>query len=266
MVHKSIEKALILKNQALTPEIHEMVLGVKTTLGVTPGQFINLYCKDGSRLLPRPISISEADEKGGTLRLIYKVLGKGTEEFANLQKYEEIDYLGPLGKGFTLEKDDGKTETQETQEILIIGGGVGVPPLLELSKQLKGKKRVLLGFEKESILIEDFKKVATEVAVATTTGDEGIKGTVMDLLEQGAYAPKKIYSCGPKGMLKAVQAWGRERNIPMELSLEERMACGIGACLVCTCKTKEGPHEEDWSYKRVCKDGPVFKGDEVMFE
>ena len=263
MDNKSIEKALILKNEALTPEIYEMVLGVKSTSEATPGQFINLYCKDGSRLLPRPLSISEVDQKAGTLRLIYKVLGSGTREFAKLQKYEEIDYLGPLGKGFSLEFADEKSEEQE---ILIIGGGVGVPPLLELAKQLQGKKRVLLGFEKESILVEDFKKVAREVAVATTTGDEGIKGTVMDLLEQGEYAPVKIYSCGPKGMLQAVQAWGREGNIPMELSLEERMACGIGACLVCTCKTQEGPHEEDWNYKWVCKDGPVFKGEEVVFE
>ncbi len=263
MEKKRIETARILKNEALTREIYEMLLGVKSTSGAEPGQFINLYCKDGSRLLPRAISISEVDEKAGTFRLIYKVLGKGTQEFSRLHKNEEIDYLGPLGKGFTLEGDH---EKPEEQEILIIGGGVGVPPLLELSKRLKGKKRVLLGFEKESILTEDFKKVATEVAVATTTGAEGIKGTVMDLLEQGKYAPGKIYSCGPKAMLRAVQAWGRERNIPMELSLEERMACGVGACLVCTCKIKEGPHEEDWNYKRVCKDGPVFNGDEVVFE
>lgn len=263
MDHKSIEKALVLKNEALTPEIYEMILGVKTTRDVAPGQFINLYCKDGSRLLPRPISICEVKENGATLRLIYKVLGKGTEELATLQKYEEIDYLGPLGKGFSLEE---KENLGDEHEILIIGGGVGVPPLLELVKQLKGKKRVLLGFEKESILIEDFQKVARDVAVATTTGDEGIKGTVLDLLERGEYAPVKIYSCGPKGMLKAVKDWGTKRDIPMELSLEERMACGIGACLVCTCKIQEGPHDEDWNYQRVCKDGPVFKGEEVMFE
>jgi len=219
------------------------------------------------------------------------VLGEGTKEFASLRVNEVIDYIGPLGKGFTLETKEametkGNMETKgsgkskdameitdarveknpEDKEILIIGGGVGVPPLLELSKRLKGKKRVLLGFETESILIEDFKKVASEVAVATTSGTEGIKGTVMDLLEQKEYTADQIYSCGPKGMLKAVQAWARERNIPTELSLEERMACGIGACLVCTCKTKEGPHEADWNYQRVCKDGPVFNGEEVMFE
>ncbi len=259
MEKKNIEKARILKNQALTPEIYEMVVDVGKTLDAVPGQFLNLYCKDGSRLLPRPISICEVDEKMGTFRLIYKVLGKGTEEFTTLKENEKIEYLGPLGTGFTLEESDNK-------EILIIGGGVGVPPLLELSKRLKGKKRVLLGFEKESILTGDFKKVAREVTVATTTGTEGIKGTVMDLLEEGEYVPDRIYSCGPKGMLKAVQAWARERNIPMELSLEERMACGIGACLVCTCKIKEGPHIEDWNYQRVCKDGPVFNGEEVVFE
>lgn len=263
MEKKRIKKGRILINEPITPEIFEMVLAVENPGEASPGQFLNLYCKDGSRLLPRAISIGEVDRERGAFRLIYKVLGKGTHEFSTLEKDEEIQYLGPLGKGFTPEDGDGKSGEEE---ILIIGGGVGVPPLLELSKQLKGRKRVLLGFEKESILTEDFKKVATEVAVATTTGAEGIKGTVMDLLDRGEYAPKKIYSCGPKGMLKAVQAWGRARKIPMELSLEERMACGIGACLVCTCKIQEGPHGEDWNYQRVCKDGPVFKGEEVVFE
>lgn len=263
MEKKRMEKGKILKNEPLTPDIYEMVLEVKNFSKAQAGQFVNLYCKDGARLLPRAISIGEVDSDAGTFRLIYKVLGKGTQEFANLRRGEEINYLGPLGKGFSPEEQN---EKEEEQDILIIGGGVGVPPLLELTKQLRGKKRVLLGFEKESILIEDFQRVATEVAVATATGAEGIKGTVMDLLDQGAYTPTKIYGCGPKGMLKALQAWGKARSIPMELSLEERMACGIGACLVCTCKIKEGPHEEDWAYQRVCKDGPVFNGDEVVFE
>lgn len=267
MEKKGIKKARILKNQALTPRIYEMVLETEEISETLPGQFLNLYCKDGSRLLPRPISICEVDEKSGSFRLIYKVLGKGTEEFTSFKINDYIDYLGPLGTGFTLETTDAAVKKNpQDKEILIIGGGVGVPPLLELSKRLKGNKRVLLGFETESILIEDFKKVAAEVSVATTTGTEGIKGTVMDLLEQREYMPDQVYSCGPKGMLKAVQSWARERNIPSELSLEERMACGIGACLVCTCKTREGPHEEDWSYQRVCKDGPVFNGEEVMFE
>ncbi len=258
MEKKNINKARILKNEALGPEIYQMVLEVGDTGEAVPGQFVNLYCKDGARLLPRAISICEVDRKAGTFRLIYKVLGRGTEEFTQLKENEEIDWLGPLGSGFTLNTED--------REILLIGGGVGVPPLLELAKRLTGKKRVLLGFENESILTGDFSKVAAEVAVATTSGTEGIKGTVMDLLEQKEYLPDRIYSCGPKGMLKAVKDWARERNIPAELSMEERMACGIGACLVCTCKINEGPDPRDWNYQRVCKDGPVFNAEEVMFE
>lgn len=264
MGKKHIEKARILKNEALTPDIYNLILLVNEIPETDPGQFLNLYCNDGSRLLPRPISICEVDAAAKTFRLIYKVTGKGTEEFSKLHEGEEIEYMGPLGTGFSLEKAE-KIEKKD-KEILLIGGGVGVPPLLELAKGLKGKKRVLLGFESDSILIEEFKEVSEEVKIATTQGTEGVKGTVMDLLSQEEIRADQIYSCGPRGMLKAVQGWARDRKIPAELSLEERMACGIGACLVCTCKTKEGPHEADWNYQRVCKDGPVFNAEEVIFE
>ena len=255
---KNIENGKILTNTPLVPGVYQMVLQTKRSVEVSPGQFLNLYCKDGSRLLPRAISICEVvDEK--SLRLVYKTVGEGTREFSKLAPGEEIEYLGPLGKGFDL-------PTKTDREILIIGGGVGVPPLLELAKRLTGNIKVLLGFETRSILVEDFKKQATEVAVATASGEEGIRGTVMDLLETEGYTPDIIYSCGPKGMLRAVQSWAASRSIPAQLSLEERMACGIGACLVCSCKTKEGPDPQDWSYRRVCKDGPVFNGEEVVFE
>lgn len=253
-----MKNGVIIRNRAITREIYEMEIQVDETVEPRPGQFLNLYCKDGSRILPRPISICEWKKAEGVYRLVYKVVGEGTKEFTEWQKGDSVRYLGPLGNGFFL--DDSKPSGKET--VLLIGGGVGVPPLLELSKHIPGKLKVLLGFEEEEILIEDFKKQNAEVLFSTTEGSRGIKGTVMDLLDDGDVKADRIYTCGPKGMIKAVLNYSTVHQIPTEVSLEERMACGIGACLVCNCKTKST--DQEWEYKRVCKDGPVFTGEEVM--
>lgn len=254
---KTMVKASIIKNLEIAPGIYEMILLSKELVETGfPGKFVNLYIEDGQHLLPRPISICETDKNQQTLRLIYAVIGKGTKKLSIMKEKEEIRILGPLGNGFSLERGKGKN--------IIIGGGIGVPPLLELIKNLQGKTIVYLGFRCNPILVEDFKKYADEVYVATEDGSEGYKGNVLELMEQHQAKGDMLYSCGPKPMLKAVADWAKENNIDGELSLEERMACGIGACLVCTCKTaeKEG---EDWEYKRVCKDGPVFSRDEVIW-
>ncbi|SDK93920.1 dihydroorotate dehydrogenase electron transfer subunit [Natronincola ferrireducens] len=249
-------KAKIMKNEEISPQIYEMIF-LSKEIGEQgfPGKFVNLYCEDGRHLLPRPISICEIDKNNHTIRLIYAIVGEGTKQISHLRVGDKVKVLGPLGNGFTVEKGNGKN--------IVIGGGIGVPPLLELVKHLKGSTTVYLGFRCNPILIEEFKKYVDYVYVATEDGSYGHKGNVLELIKQHNPIGDRVYSCGPKPMLKAIGEWAKEQDLPAELSLEERMACGIGACLVCTCKTQG---KEDWEYKRVCKDGPVFSRDEVIWE
>lgn len=255
---KSIQEAKIIKNQEIAPNIYEIVLEAeKIGLEAQIGQFVNLYVGRGEHLLPRPISICEIDRDRGRLRLIYGVVGKGTKEFAKLSAGEHIRVLGPMGNGFAV---DEKAENH-----LVIGGGIGVPPLLELVKHLQGNITVFLGFRSNPILVEDFKKLGAAVYIATDDGSGGLRGTVGDLLARHNPTADMIYTCGPKPMLKAVAHWGEDRQIPVQVSMEERMACGIGACVGCTCKTRKET-DTDWENRKVCKDGPVFWSREVIWD
>lgn len=255
---KRKELGIIQENQQISPGIYQMVMkteGVGKL--VSPGQFLNLYCNQGQLLLPRPISISEINEEKDEIKLIYGVVGKGTKALSQLSAGKEIIFMGPLGNGF---------EVSQVNHHLVVGGGIGVPPLLELVKHLKGEVTVILGFRGESILIEDFEKLGVKVYVASEDGSCGKKGTVIDIMDElDLDNIQMIYSCGPKGMLRAVNQWAEGKKIPAQLSFEERMACGIGACLVCTCKIQKET-EADWEHKRVCKDGPVFWREEVIWE
>jgi len=170
-------KSFILENREISPGIYKMVVAsnrIETT--AKPGQFVNFYCKEGSRLLPRPISICEMDKQNNTLTFVYGVVGKGTEEFSNMKSGEYVDILGPLGNGYEIDEN--------INEHIIIGGGIGIPPLLELVKELKGTKKVYLGFRTGSFLAEEFEKHGAEVYVATDDGSYGLKGTVVDLLKE----------------------------------------------------------------------------------
>ncbi|HZK57353.1 MAG TPA: dihydroorotate dehydrogenase electron transfer subunit [Clostridia bacterium] len=222
-----------------------------------PGQFVNLYCKEREMLLPRPISICETDKRKGIITLVYAVVGKGTESFSRLKKGDFIRVMGPLGNGFKIEEG--------INTHMLIGGGIGVPPLVELSKHLEGKIYAFLGFAHDPILVEELEGYNAKVFVATEDGSIGFKGNVAELLNKKDIKGDMIYSCGPKPMLKAVSKWAKENKIRAQVSLEERMACGIGACIGCTCKIKtEGG--EDWQNKKVCTDGPVFWSEEVIWD
>ncbi|KAB3534122.1 dihydroorotate dehydrogenase electron transfer subunit [Alkaliphilus pronyensis] len=247
--------AIIKKNQQIAHGMFEMLLSVGEIAALaSPGQFINLYSNRKDLLLPRPISICEIDKEKGFIKLVYAVVGKGTSDISKMHVGDIIEVMGPLGNGFTISK--------EIKGHIIIGGGIGVPPLLELAKGLTGEMSVYLGFRCEPILVEEFKKYTDKVYIATEDGGWGIKGNVIGLLKSNHPKGEMIYSCGPKPMLKAVASWAEDNDIKAQLSLEERMACGIGACLVCTCKAKDN---NDWQYKRVCKDGPVFLREEVIW-
>ena len=245
--------AKVIRQDEIAYEIYSLLISAKEIADIAkPGQFVNLYSADKSRLLPRPISICEIDKTAGTLRLVYRVVGDGTKEFSTLTSDHTIEVMGPLGNGFTLE---GKKA---------IGGGIGIPPMLELSKQLDCEKSIVLGFRDEEFLSEEFAPYGT-VYKSSDAGNIGVKGTVMDAIKEYGITGDVIYACGPIPMLRAISDYALANGITAQISMEEKMACGIGACLACVCKSKDVDEHSKVHNKRVCKEGPVFYAGEVEF-
>lgn len=244
----------ILTNQQLAKDVYRMTL-TGDTCGIRPGQFVNI--KLDGLYLRRPISV--CDCVGCVLTLIYKVVGKGTELMSKMTQCEELDVLSGLGNGYDL------TKSGETP--LLIGGGVGVPPLYMLCRKLVEEGRhptVVLGFNKaeEVFYPNEFAALGAEVKVATVDGSVGVKGFVTDAIAALSDEGKKFsyfYTCGPEPMLKAVYNSPVLDGVEGEFSFEERMGCGFGACMGCSCKTVTG-------YKRICKDGPVLEKKEILWK
>lgn len=241
-------KYKILHNSKIAKDVYKMILEGNTSSITRCGQFINIQLDE--LYLRRPISICDYDEK--TITIIYKVVGEGTEKMSQLPIGQELDVLTGLGNGFDTDCDGDKP--------LVVGGGVGTPPLYRLCKDLiaNGKKpTVVLGFaSKDDVFYEqELKDLGIDVYIATVDGSYGTKGFVTDIIRNlNDYT--YFYACGPMPMLKALT---NEVGISGQLSLEERMGCGFGACMGCTIKTKNG-------YKRVCKEGPVFRREELIWE
>ena len=250
--------AEILENRPLCEDIFSMVLSVgPMAKEARAGQFVNVYTGEGAHLLPRPISICEIDEAEGTLRLVYQVVGKGTSLFSQMTEGQEVQVLGPLGNGFFLPEGEGHH--------ILVGGGIGVPPMVELAKRLKGQVDVYVGARSNPVLLDRLEEVGATVHVATDDGSVGFHGNVVQLMEHDGAKGDDLFACGPKIMLRFVTEWALKNNIRPQVSMEERMACGIGACVGCVVKIqKQG--ESDWQHLKVCKDGPVFYGDEVIWE
>lgn len=244
----------------LAPDIFSLWLEAPDIVeDAVPGQFVSLYCNDGDRLLPRPVSMCEIDKVNGRLRLVYRVVGAGTKEFSGFCTGDSVEVLGPLGNGYTV----------QAKKPLLIGGGIGIPPMLELAKQFSGDVTVVLGYRDSHLFLKDeFEKYA-RVIIATDDGSVGTKGTVIDAIREhqaageGDSRADVICSCGPTPMLRGVKQFGLEQDIPVYLSLEERMACGVGACLGCVCQSTKVDDHSKVKNKRVCKDGPVFLSTEV---
>lgn len=250
------KEARVISQRQIGRNIYDLLLSFpEAARQAVPGQFVDLYTGDPSKLLPRPISICEADAGSGTLRLVYRVAGGGTEVFSGLKAGDSIEVMGPLGNGFTM-KD---------KKAILVGGGIGIPPMLELFKRLPGEKTVVLGYRDELFLQEDFDSAGLPVAVATEDGSFGTRGTVLDAIEEQHIEGDIIYACGPMPMLRALARYAADRGMEAQISLEERMACGIGACLGCICKTRNKDVHTNVHNKRVCKDGPVFDAREVDF-
>ena len=247
------ETAVVYSQEELAPGIFSMWIVTDIADEARPGQFISVYSQDGSRLLPRPISICEADPDEGRLRIVYRIAGKGTDEFSKYVSGDPIDIMGPLGNGFP----------QEGENVFLIGGGIGVPPMLEMAKQLNCEKQIILGYRDENLFLRDEFEAYGEVFVATEDGSVGTKGNVLDAIREQNLTADVIYACGPTPMLRALKAYAAEHGMECWLSLEEKMACGIGACLACVCKSKDIDEHSHVHNKRICKDGPVFAAEEV---
>ncbi len=255
MAEKFKEQAVVIRQEEISYGIYSMWLKTEQIAGkAKPGQFISLYCHDGSRMLPRPISICEIDAKDNALRIVYRVAGKGTEEFSGLSTGDSIEIVGPLGNGFPLKE----------KKAFLIGGGIGIPPMVELAKQLNCEKQMVLGYRDTLFLQEEFKGLGS-MYVATEDGSYGTEGNVLDAIKENGLDAEIIYACGPTPMLKAIKEYAIDNGIECWLSLEEKMACGIGACLACVCKSKEKDSHSNVNNKRVCKEGPVFRAEEVEF-
>ncbi|MCI6937737.1 MAG: dihydroorotate dehydrogenase electron transfer subunit [Clostridiales bacterium] len=236
----------ILSNTALTDSVYKMVLSGDTSDITAPGQFVNIQLS--GLFLRRPISVCDYDEE--TLTIVYKVVGKGTEQMSTMATGEKLDILTGLGNGYDL--------SITGEHPVLLGGGVGVPPMYNLAKKLLAQGKtvsVILGFNTKSEIFyeNEFRSLGCDVTVTTVDGSYGTKGFVTDALPENY---THFCCCGPEPMLKAVY---RATKTSGQMSFEERMGCGFGACMGCSCKTLTGS-------KRICKDGPVMKKEEILWE
>lgn len=264
-------KVKILSRKEVAPGIFLIkLLAPSVAQEALPGQFIHVKCsKDNYPLLRRPLSIHRIDKEKGEIFILFQILGEGTKLLSQRGVGDNLDILGPIGNGFNI--------YPESKKIVIIGGGIGVAPLLALCEESmkQGKEvRVLIGALKKELVIgeESFKILGAKVDVATDDGSYQYKGLVTDLLERiikEEWLADQIFACGPKLMLKKVVEISLDAHVDCQVSLEERMACGIGACLGCACKIRTKNGKEDkikYEFKRVCVDGPVFAGSEVVWD
>jgi dihydroorotate dehydrogenase electron transfer subunit len=253
---KTLEAAVVLSNKDIGKGVKEMLLCAPRIAAMAqPGQFVHLRVAQGTYhpLLRRPISIAGADKSKGHVRIIYRIVGHGTQWLGNLGPKEKLDVMGPLGTGFYL----------QGERPLLVGGGMGLAPLLFLAQALCPRPIEILmgGRNKEEMFWQEmFGTICSNLHITTDDGSLGVRGLTVDmlpeLLRQGNY--DMIYTCGPKVMMEQVFHIADSLYIPCQLSLEEHMACGVGACLSCTCQSAEGAR------KKICADGPVFWGGEVF--
>lgn len=258
---KQKQTAKVLSQRELAPMIYDMWIETDLAEQAMPGQFVCVYPRDKSTLLPRPISICEVNENCSALRIVYRIAGKGTAEFASYQAGESVEILGTLGNGFDVKKAMGK-------KVFLMGGGIGIPPMLQLAKALNevtsGENiMIVAGYrDSQTFLKEDLEKYG-QVYIATEDGSVGIRGNVMNAIKENGLSAEVIMACGPMPMLRAIKDYAQKMQIPAYISLEEHMACGVGACLGCVVKTKEKNHHSHVNNARICTDGPVFEAKEV---
>ena len=250
-------KSTVAEQKKLAEGIYSMwLLAEEIAVQAKPGQFISVYSNDKSRVLPRPISICEIDREQGKLRIVYRVVGKGTEEFSKALAGDTFEILGPLGNGFPLEEAKGK-------RVLMVGGGIGVPPMLQTAKEAEAEAVIVSGYRNNDLFLKEELENAGSLYIATEDGSVGTKGNVLDAIRENDIQADVMFACGPTPMLRALKQYAEEKNMPCWISMEEKMACGIGACLACVCQSKDVDAHSHVHNKRICKDGPVFLSTEV---
>lgn len=285
---KKKETAKVLSQRMIAPDIYDLWLKTDLANMAGCGQFVGVYPKNGAMLLPRPISICQVKKTGeepegiqtgsinadeacaketkalfdvqtAALRLVYRVAGKGTAEFSSLKAGDEVELLGVLGNGFPVEATTGK-------KVVLMGGGIGIPPMLQLAKELKeagNEPIVIVGYRDSKLFLKEDLDKYGKVFIATEDGSVGTKGNVITAMKEEDVEADMIMACGPMPMLRAIKAYAEEKGIVAYISLEERMACGVGACLGCVCKTTKKDHHSHVNNARICTDGPVFDAREV---
>jgi len=259
---KEIINAKIIENNQIAPEIFDLrISSPNQAAQAIAGQFLGIYTGNDAMLLPRPLSICEIDATNDILRVIYRAFGGGTKEIAKATTGEQLRILGPLGNGYTIDA--------KHRNFAIVGGGLGVPPLLELAASIRkavpnAKISIYLGFRDKSqvILEDDFRKYTDDIIICTDDGSYGVQGNVIMAIPQSSQFDT-IYGCGPQPMLKALAQYAKQANLPCFISVEEHMACCVGTCLACAVKVQQGNEQVN---KRACYDGPVFNASEVVWE
>jgi len=263
-------KAKVLLKEEVAPNIFLIrLLAPLIAQEAIPGQFIHIKCsQDYYPLLRRPLSIHRINKVKGEIFILFKVVGEGTKLLAERVSGGDLDILGPLGNGFSI--------YPQSKKVMIVGGGIGVAPLLALAEESinQGKEvRVLIGASQKELVFGEnsFTDLGAKVDIATENGSYKYKGLVTDLLTEAIsiWLPDQIFACGPKTILRKIADITSNTNINGQVSIEERMGCGIGACLGCVCKIKikeKNNNKEEYYYKRVCVDGPVFDASEVIWD
>lgn len=255
-------KEKIVGMQPLSPILYKLTIQSEIIAqSAQPGQFVNVKCSEGiNALLRRPISICDVNREQNTVDIVFQVKGIGTEYLSKKQPGDRIDLIAPLGTGFDM--------SGSYKRIAVVGGGIGIFPLLFVAKEHRNAGIAsFLGFRNKdfAVLLDAFEKASSQLFISTDDGSAGKRGLVVDQLEEylQEHSLDVIYTCGPTPMLKKVVETAEKYRVPCQVSMEQRMGCGIGACLVCACKTKYG---DEWEYSHVCKDGPVFWSREVIFD
>jgi len=275
MNHVLKMKTKIILKKEITPGIFLMGLSAPRIANeAKPGQFIHIKCSlNNDPLLRRPISLHRIEKDKGNIFILFQIKGKGTMLLSHKEAGEYLDVLGPIGNGFTL--------LPKSKKVMVIGGGMGIAPLLTITEHCTSeakKVKALIGASCNSMVLreKEFEKLGIEIRISTEDGSCQYKGFITDLFKEEIkkWFPDQVFACGPKEMLKIIAELTCKAGINCQVSLEERMACGIGACLGCVCKTKvnkpallqENNGKENFKYKRVCIDGPVFDADEVIWD
>lgn len=258
MFYRNVDEGTVLSQEMISDGIYSLWIKNEGAKAAGAGQFVGVYPKGKDTMLMRPISICECKPEEKAMRLVYRVAGAGTKEFSELKKDDKVKILANLGNGFPVDEVKGKC-------IVLMGGGIGIPPMLGTAKALAGEDvHSFLGYRNKDTFLADEFLPFSKVYIACEDGSVGVKGNVIDALKATtAIKPDVIMACGPMPMLRAIKNYAHENGITAYISLEERMACGVGACLGCVCKTVNKDEHSHVNNTRICTEGPVFNAEEV---